>query len=626
MEKDQIIELRIEDMLDEGRAFGRYDGCAVFVSAGGGFDSDTGMVKSAIPGDLVQARVTKTKKSSAEAEAVRLTEASPDRVKAECPYFGECGGCTLQELSYDAQKRLKTEQVRAKLERLGGLEAPKVNEMVGAETLKYYRNKATFAVGPHGEVGFMKGRSHFVMDIEDCMLQSDAAMVCADALRSFLKMYASEGQTGRNGSAGKNKRNKKKPVSGAPLGITQMIVRTAFSTGEVLVALESEKKDIPHIGELVQMLDDAVYSLNEMGDAEPEASELSEASQVSFALESVNVIYGGDPKTGKPGKCVNIAGKPTVTEEVKTDDGRRLLFEISPQSFYQVNPEQMVRLYDKAAEYAGLLEEESAVSGYDKAGDSGEGKKQKTVLDLYCGIGTIGLWMAEAARHSAASNADDSGRGAEDVSGESLRVIGIESVKPAVIDANRNSVINGFVNTRYFCGKAEEELPGMMGLTKLYKWNEVNERVEREPEIKIAKNDKSSDEHSAEGGTSGDAVKRSGANAPVMYIDRVDVAIVDPPRAGCGEALLAAVAAAQPGRIVYVSCDPGTLARDIKYLTAHGYEFIEATPVDQFPHTSHIETVCLLGRRKPDDTIKVSVNMDDYYQIRDAEEAEKTPS
>jgi 23S rRNA (uracil1939-C5)-methyltransferase len=173
------------------------------------------------------------------------------------------------------------------------------------------------------------------------------------------------------------------------------------------------------------------------------------------------------------------------------------------------------------------------------------------VLDLYCGAGTIGLWLLEELRK-------------RDIEAfNQTRVIGIESVKPAVLDANRNSVINGVINTRYFCGKAEEELPGMMGLAKLYKWNEVNERVEREPEIKL---------------------------------EHADVAVLDPPRAGCDEALLAAVVRAAPDRIVYVSCDPGTLARDIKYLTANSYEFVECTPVDQFPWTTHVETVVLMSR------------------------------
>ena len=483
MEKNQIIELRIEDMLDDGRAFGRYEGCAVFVSGG------------AVPGDDVKARVAKAKKSSAEAAVTEIVAASPDRIHAECTYAGICGGCTMQALSYEAQKKLKEEQVRAKLKRLGGLEDPKVNKMIGADTLKYYRNKAVFAVGPHGEVGFLKGKTHFVMDIDDCLLQTDAAMVCADALRAFLR------QTGVR-------------------EITQLTVRTAFGTGEVMAVLETDKKDIPKIEKLVEMFDDAVYSLSCDEEGNPAAD------TQAYSLESVAMIHKG--------KCRIIAGKPTINEEVITEDGRSLIFEISPQSFYQVNPEQMERLYDKAAEYADL-------------------KGGETVLDLYCGAGTIGLWLLENLRKK------------NPEAFEKTRVIGIESVKPAVLDANRNSVINGVINTRYICGKAEEELPGMMGLAKLYKWNEINERVEREPEIRL---------------------------------ENADVAVLDPPRAGCAEPLLAAVVQAAPDRIVYVSCDPGTLARDIKYLTAHGYEFIEATPVDQFPWTSHIEVVVLLSKGK----------------------------
>lgn len=474
MEKGQIIELRIEDMLDDGRAFGRCEGCAVFVNGGG------------VPGDTVKAKIRRVKKSTAEATFEDLVSASPDRIEAECPYFGECGGCTLQELSYEAQKSLKAEQVKAKLKRLGGIDDPKVYDTIGSDDFKYYRNKAVFAVGPHGEVGFLKGKSHFVMDINDCLLQSDPAMACAGALRSFLKRTDVK-------------------------GISQMTVKTAFGTGEVMAVLETEKAQLPQMEKLAEMLDDAVYSLND-----------EEGS--GWSLESIATVHKG--------KCRIAAGRPTITEEVIRDDGGSVSFEISPQSFFQVNPGQMPKLYDKAAEYADL-------------------KGGETVLDLYCGAGTIGIWLLDGLRRR------------DPAAFEKTRVIGIESVKPAVIDANRNSVINGIINTRYICGRAEEELPGMMGLAKLYKWNEVNERVEREPEIRI---------------------------------ERADVAVLDPPRAGCGEALLAAVAQAAPDRIVYVSCDPGTLARDIKYLRMHGYKFIECTPIDNFPLTNHVETVCLLSR------------------------------
>ena len=492
MDKNQIIELTVEDMLDDGRAFGRYEGCAVFVSGGCALPDGSGAA-GAVPGDRIRARVLKSKKSSAEAALEEILAPSADRTLAECPYAGKCGGCSMQELSYDAQLRLKREQVRAKLIRLGGLTDPQVNDIIGADNLRYYRNKAVFAVGPHGEVGFVKGKSHFVIDIDDYMLQSDPAMVCADALRAFLR-------SNRN------------------TGITQLTVRTAFGTGEVMAVLESEKKEIPGIETLVEMFDDAVYSLSNDPD------EQGGTQEQFYTLESVAAIHRG--------KCRIIAGKPTITEEVTSDNGSTLSFEISPQSFYQVNPEQMIRLYDKAAEYADL-------------------KGGETVLDLYCGAGTIGIWLLDQLRNTAPDAFDNT------------HVIGIESVKPAVLDANRNSVINGLINTRYICGKAEEELPGMMGLAKLYKWNEVNERVEREPEIRVAK---------------------------------VDVAVLDPPRAGCDEALLNAVVTAEPERIVYVSCDPGTLARDIKYLTDKGYEFIECTPVDQFPWTTHCEVTTLLKR------------------------------
>lgn len=458
MEKNDIIELRIEDMLDDGRGFGRVDGLAVFVDGG-------------VLGDVVHAKVTKVKKSTVEAKFLSISAPSEHRIDAECPYASECGGCSLQELDYSAQLELKKNQVVSKLTRLGGIADPKVADVIGAETLKYYRNKATFAVGPHGEVGFLKGKSHYVMDIADCMLQTDAAMVCADALRTFLKdRLDNKGTTGKYSC------------------IKQMIVKTAFSIGEVMVAFESDKKEIPQIEELVDLIDAGIFFLSHDDDGE-----LMEDA-FEYKLKSVNIICNN--------KSINIAGVPTIVEEVITDEGKTLKFEISPQSFYQVNPEQMVKLYSKAAEYANL-------------------NGNETVLDLYCGVGTIGIFMADKA----------------------AKIIGIESCKPAVLDANRNSTINGIINTRYYAGKAEELLPEMMG-----------------------------------------------------EIDNVDVAIVDPPRAGCEELLLNALVQSKAERIVYVSCDPGTLARDIKYLTANGYELKECTIVDQFPWTNHVECVALMNK------------------------------
>ena len=459
MEINEILELKIEDILDDGRGFARHDGLAVFVDGG-------------MPGDMVRAKITKSKKSIAEAKLIEIVSPSSDRIEPECPYFKECGGCTYQELSYEAELNLKQKQVLSKLERIAGIEKPSFDEVISAPSTKYYRNKATFAIGPKGEVGFYQSKTHKVVDITDCILQSDTAMACASALRMFLKQ---------------NREVK---------CIKQLVVKTAFSTGEVMVVIESSQKEIPQIEQLVDMFDEAMQ----------------------YKLSSVNVLYQN--KNSNP-KSILIAGKPTIVDEIIRDDGKSLQFEISPQSFYQVNPEQMAKLYVKAAEYAGLTGDE-------------------TVADLYCGIGTIGLFMADKAK----------------------QIIGIESVKPAVLDANRNAVINGIINARYIAGKSEEILPAVLGQTKLKKYNEVNELVECEPDIKLSS---------------------------------LDVAVVDPPRAGCHEALLHALASAKPRRIVYVSCDAGTLARDLKHLLANGYRFDCTTLVDQFPRTTHVETVTQLS-------------------------------
>lgn len=471
MTVNEILELKIEDILDDGRGFARCDGMAIFVSG------------NVVFGDTVKVEITKVKKNIIEAKLVEVTLPSLDRVESECPYYKECGGCTYQELSYDAELKLKQKQVLSKLERIAGIDNPSFDEVIEAPSTKYYRNKATFAIGQKGEVGFYKSKTHSVVDIADCILQADTAMACASALRMFIKQ---------------NREVK---------CIKQLVVKTAFSTGEVMVVLESTQKEIPKIEELVDMIDESIYFISH-----DDEGELFDET-IEYVLSSVAIIYNN--------KCNIIAGKPTITDELITDDGKILNFEISPQSFYQVNSEQMVKLYAKAAEYAGLTGTE-------------------TIADIYCGIGTIGLFMADRAK----------------------RVIGIESVKPAVLDANRNAVINGVINARYITGKAEEVLPALLGQAKLKKYNEVNELVEVEPDIKL---------------------------------DSLDVAIVDPPRAGCDEALLHSLASAKPRRIVYVSCDAGTLARDLKYLTSNGYTLDRITLVDQFPHTTHVETVTLLS-------------------------------
>ena len=447
MEKGQIVDLFIEDMSSDGNGIGRTDGQVVFV-------------EGCVQGDRVRARITKAKKNYALADCTEITEPSPFRNKGFCQFSGDCGGCSLGDLKYAKQLEIKEGWVREKLIRLGGLEEPTIRPIIGMEEPSRYRNKATFAVSDSGDIGFVRKKSHQVVDCQDCKIQTEACMGVADALTKAVPLYT--------------------------LVVSSLMVRTAPGTGEMMAVVKASRNDLPDLELLAGLMDEGS----------------------GFNLES---IYVND-------KC--IAGHKTITDIA---DG--LKFEISPESFYQVNSEQMVKLYDKAMDYADL-------------------KGGETVLDLYCGVGTIGLFAAKRMK--------DTGR-----------VIGIESVKPAVIDANRNSVINGMVSTRYIAGKAEEVLPAIMGLKPFMGYNEVNELVEKEPPLKV---------------------------------DHADVVFLDPPRAGCEEELLNAVVQAVPDRIVYVSCDPATLARDIKYLTGQGYEFIEATPVDMFPHTRHVESVVLMSR------------------------------
>lgn len=492
MKKGDIVRLRIEDISHEGQGIGKADGFAVFV-------------KNTVLGDVVDAELTKVKKNYAFGKVVEMVEESDLRQEPICQYAGQCGGCAFQKMTYEGQLQLKKKQIVDKLVRLGGLEDPKVNDAIGMEEPFRYRNKASMPVSTGGlitkkggivepvhepRIGFYQAKSHDVVNCDDCMLQSEPAMAAARALRQFMEednitSYDPRWEKGL---------------------MRHMIVRTAMGTGQVMVILVINGKGIPNAAKLIQMLDDAIF--------EVPVYEEGPLAGVEFSLESVVININKKNTSDILGEeCITLAGSPTIMEKVGD-----LEFEISPLSFYQVNPKQMEKLYGKVVEYADL-------------------KGGETVLDLYCGVGSIGLFLADDMR----KKGDSAGR-----------VIGIESVKPAVIDANRNAVVNGIVNARYVCGKAEEEMPKMV---------------------------------------SGEGLKDES-----LRITQADVVILDPPRAGCEEELLKAVVDVDPSKIVYVSCDPATLARDIKYLVANGYEFVEATPCDMFPWTGHVEVVTCLQR------------------------------
>ena len=457
IEKGKNYELKIEDMGSEGQGIGRLEGMAVFIDG-------------AVIGDVVKAELTKLKKNYAFGRLTEILEPSDQREEPACGYAKECGGCSLQAMSYAGQLEWKRKMVADKLVRIGGIEGPIVHDTIGMKAPWRYRNKAQFPVGA-AAMGFYQAKSHQVVNCDECLIQSKPAEALAVALREFMKsdhIAAYDEKTGKG-------------------LIRHLIVKTAFGTGEVMAILVINGKGLPNGEKLVYMMDDAVSEL------EPDL-----ATGLEYSLESV-ILNINKKKTSEilGEECVTLAGKPTILEQAGG-----LSFEISPLSFYQVNPAQMVKLYDKALEYAGLTGNE-------------------TVLDLYCGVGTIGLYCASKAK----------------------KVIGIESVKSAILDANRNAVINGIVNAEFICGKVEEELPKLL---------------------------------------------EQGVKA--------DVVILDPPRAGCDPVLLDMVAEAKPERIVYVSCDPATLARDIKILGEKGYRFVEAQPVDMFPMTGHVEVIILLHK------------------------------
>ena len=510
----QTVELEITDMTDDGKGLGRLSGLAIFVAG-------------AVPGDKVSTRITRLKKRYALAETITLLEASAVRVQPPCPYYKDCGGCSMLELSYDEQLRIKRKNIITKLERIGALEDPTVREVVGAvdtigadggqagqigrpgkseefeetgqpeqiesaggtaseafDSMLRYRNKAEFAVamtsaGPL--VGFNKRGSNKIVDCTDCLLQKRATMAAANAIRNLLQDKLISVYDVRHGK-------------GFLRGFT---IKVCEGTGEMMLIFTGTAKHLPNAEKVIYTISDAIDAVS------------TEAE--SYFLQSVVVEVNKAKDVREPATAYEVvAGSNTVTDI--TDDGMK--FEISAPAFYQVNTKQMSKLYAKVREYACL-------------------KGGETIFDLYCGIGTIGLSMATQAG----------------------MIIGIESVKNAVIDANRNAVINGIVNARYYTGRAEHVMPRLLD-----------------------KEDK-------------------------LFVDYIDenapkIAILDPPRAGCDEALLRAVASCEVDKIVYVSCNPGTLARDIKLLGELGYEFVEATPVDMFVATMHVECIALIQRVK----------------------------
>ncbi len=477
-QKNDLVTVTIEDMGAEGEGIGKVDGFTLFI-------------KDAVIGGTVEAKIMKSKKHYAYARLEKVLQPSPFRTQPRCSYHKQCGGCQIQALDYKKQLEFKQSKVRNNLVRIGGFEEDFIDgimePIVGMEEPYHYRNKAQYPVGTdkNGSVitGFYAGRTHSIIANTNCYLGLPVNEKILHIILSHMKKY---GITAYNEETGQGL-------------VRHILIRTGFTSKEIMVCLVLNKKKahstcqeefMPSQGEFLQALSRV---------------EGMASVSVSINTEKTNVIMG------KEIHC--IWGSLTIQDTIHVRDmqrdgypftGQELTFKISPLSFYQVNPVQTEKLYSLALEYAGLTGRE-------------------TVWDLYCGIGTISLFLAAGAK----------------------QVYGVEIVPQAIQDAKENAQRNGIKNAEFFVGKAEEVLPRKYEEEGIY----------------------------------------------------ADVIVVDPPRKGCDEACLKTMLRMRPERIVYVSCDSATLARDLRVLCDGGYELKKARPTDMFGQTVHVETVCLLERK-----------------------------
>lgn len=449
--KNQEIEIEINSLGSDGEGVGKTeDGCTVFVADG-------------LPGDKVLAHITKVKKTYAYAFAAKILSPSEFRVTAVCPVAKKCGGCSLMHLDYKEQLKYKQEKVYNCLTRIGGIQNPPMEEIVGADSPYNYRNKAQFPVGTDKEgnavIGFYRKHSHDVVPNTRCAIQApvnEAIMKTVEAFLNEKRIPSYNEETGKG-------------------LVRHIFTRVGFSTLQVMVCIVINGDKLDSSDELVERLSKVVKE---------NGLTLSSVC-LNINKKNTNVIMGE--------KCLTLYGEPYIEDFIKD-----VKYRISPLSFFQVNPSQTEKLYSLALEYAGL-------SG------------KEIVWDLYCGIGTISLFLAKKA----------------------AKVFGVEIVPEAISDAKENAKINGIENAEFFVGASEDVADSL---------------------------------------------------------PKPDVIVVDPPRKGCDEKLLSTILKVLPKRVVYVSCDPATLARDLKILCGNGYTLSKVRPVDQFCHSMHIETVALLTK------------------------------
>ncbi len=450
----KIYEIDITDMGHTGEGIGRVDGLTVFV-------------EGALKGDKVKVKISKCKKNYAVADLIDIIIPSADRVQAICPVAHICGGCQIMQLDYKKQLEIKKNTVIQNLKRIGKIENPNVLDTLGMQYPYYYRNKAQIPVGTDENnkpvMGFYKKNTHDIVPIDTCYVQDKINDDVIEIVKSYITKYSV--------SLYDEKTHKG--------NLRQVITKIGYNTNQIMIILVTAKKELPHQKEIIEMLRDRLPNIRTVVQ--------------NINLDKTNVIMG---------KKNNILYGDGIIE----DTINNLVFEISPHSFYQVNPLQTKVLYDKALELADI-------------------SKDDIVFDIYCGIGTISLLLAKKAKH----------------------VCGIEIVEQAIENAEINAKKNNIDNTSFYAGKAEIVLP------KLYE----------------------------------DGI-------------RADIVVVDPPRKGCDEIVLKTIADMNPKKIVYISCNPSTLARDVEILSQNGYIMQIAQPVDMFSHTMHVEAIILMTRSGSD--------------------------
>lgn len=449
VEKNKSYVMTIDDLGSEGEGIGKIEGFAVFV-------------EGALPQEEIEVLIVKVKKRFAYGKLQKVLKASPQRVTPLCAVAAKCGGCQLQHLSYEGQLQYKTKKVKNALQKIAQIENVEVLSTLGMSDCWRYRNKVQFPVGSDNgklKIGFYGKRSHRIVDTQQCFLQHEMSDKIIEIIRAFVEQYAISVYDEQNHRG----------------LLRHILIKVGFSTGQVMVCFVINGEELPHCDVIVEQLQQIKGMTSVV---------------LNVNKQKTNVILGQ--------KNIVVWGKECIVDKIDHFE-----FEISPLSFFQVNPVQTKVLYQKALEFADL-------------------KGEETVLDLYCGIGTISLFFAQKAKS----------------------VVGCEIVAEAVADAQKNAKRNHVQNVEFVQGAAEDV-------------------------------------------------------AQMLYQKglKADVVVIDPPRKGCDKRVLDTIVHINPQKIVYVSCDPATMARDVKILIEQNYDLKMVQPVDMFPHSKHVECVVLIQRK-----------------------------